>query len=173
MSSHWLLFLEISHQNIDSKDLGLSISKFFNSLWAPMADEFQFLSPEAGLKTEIKTNSASWAWAVGRWGDQRGMCSLEFSCIRSNPFFFRWLWRFPIDSGNLFVTHPAKHQVTLSLDGIGETDAHGAIILSPTFLKIRRVDLWSYLGIFSWLPRNISMQIWVQSLLLSRRVSLC
>ena len=54
-----IIFLEISHRNINSKDLGLSISKFLNSLWTPMADEFQFLSPEAGLKTEIKTNSAS------------------------------------------------------------------------------------------------------------------
>ena len=54
-----IIFLKISRQYINSKDLGLSISKFFNSLWTPLADEFQFLSPEAGLKTEIKTNSES------------------------------------------------------------------------------------------------------------------
>ena len=54
-----IFFLEISHKIVNSKELGLSISKFFNSLWTPMADEFQFLWPEAGLKTEIKTNSAS------------------------------------------------------------------------------------------------------------------
>jgi hypothetical protein len=92
-----IIFLEISNQNINSKDLGLSISKFLNSLWTPMADEFQFLSPEAGLKTEIKTNSKSWARAVGRWGNQReseSKCSLDFTCIWRNPFFFSW----PFDS---------------------------------------------------------------------------
>ena len=115
-----------------------------------MADEFQFLLPEAGLKTEIKTNSASWAWAVGRWGDHRGMCSLDFACIWSNPFFFRWLWRFLIDSGELFVTHPAKHQGTLLLNGIGETNAsHVDQLLYPK--PSSRSDVW----IRGELPWNI------------------